>query len=196
MRHAQTVGNIARRYIGATDEPLCAQGEKQAQAFAQTPAIVHLASRISFVYVSPLVRARQTATICFPAVSQRIISDLREMDFGEFEGYSFEELKDNASYRAWLDSGQKTCCPMGESQHSFTQRTVSAIRQILTESAQEGMEHVVVVAHGGTAMAALSELAIPSRSYFDWTMAHCQVYQAHVLDPSSETPQLTDVRLI
>ena len=58
IRHGLTEGNRLRRYIGRTDEPLCAAGRA---ALSTAPL-----KGIETVYVSPLLRARayrRTATI-------------------------------------------------------------------------------------------------------------------------------------
>ena len=63
FRHSMTAGNFERRYLGCkTDEPLCPEGI----AFATQQA-----KQISFplpeqVFVSPMRRCRETASILFP----------------------------------------------------------------------------------------------------------------------------------
>ena len=78
FRHSMTAGNFERRYLGCkTDEPLCPEGI----AFATQQA-----KQISFplpeqVFVSPMRRCRETASILFPNLKQQIHPDLRECDF-------------------------------------------------------------------------------------------------------------------
>ena len=57
IRHGQTQGNLERRYIGSTDQPLCPQG-REALEGREMPSVDGL-------YVSPLLRCRQTAAILF-----------------------------------------------------------------------------------------------------------------------------------
>ena len=90
LRHGLTEGNIHRRYNGRTDEPLCQQGILQAQAAG-------ILENMSYVYVSPMQRAVQTAKICFPNAQMHIIEDLREMDFGDFEGRTADEMADDTA---------------------------------------------------------------------------------------------------
>ena len=75
MRHAQTKGNLEHRYNGVIDEPLCEQGIEACQQ--REPDL-----GVEKVLVSPLLRARQTAQICFPNARQIVVEDLREAAAG------------------------------------------------------------------------------------------------------------------
>lgn len=55
IRHGATEGNLRRRYIGRTDEPLCEAG------IAQVKALQKRELSVDEVFVSPLLRTRQTA---------------------------------------------------------------------------------------------------------------------------------------
>lgn len=157
IRHGLTEGNRRRRYIGRTDEPLCPEGHAALSAFSP--------SDIETVYVSPLLRARETAAILFPGVQQIAVDGLREMDFGAFENRSADDMKDDAAYRAWVDGMCEGDCPGGENRCSFVARTVRAFERIC---ASDGSKTLVIVAHGGTIMALMSELGEPQRDYWSW----------------------------
>lgn len=49
-----------------------------------------------------MLRCRQTAALLFPGVEQRQVPQLRECAFGRFEEKTWEELKDDPLYRAWM----------------------------------------------------------------------------------------------
>ena len=53
IRHGQTQGNLERRYIGSTDQPLCPAGR---EALGPLPPVDR-------VYASPLRRCRETAAL-------------------------------------------------------------------------------------------------------------------------------------
>ena len=82
LRHGQTRGNLERRYVGSTDEPLCPQG-REALAGVRAPE----ADR---VYVSPMVRCRETAALLYPGMVQEVVPGFRETDFGSFGGHTYE----------------------------------------------------------------------------------------------------------
>ena len=57
IRHGATEGNLRRRYIGRTDEPLCEAG------IAQVKALQKRGLSVDRLFVSPMLRTRQTADI-------------------------------------------------------------------------------------------------------------------------------------
>ena len=169
IRHGKTQGNSERRYIGVTDEPLSDEGRAEVER-------VRPDSSLKLVYVSPLLRARQTASILFPQAEQRVIPDLRETDFGVFEGRSADEMFDDADYREWVDGMCLGTCPGGESRAEFSERACSAFLSILdmeqriTPEKKRGSdsEDLIIVSHGGTQMAILERWGRPARDYYDW----------------------------
>ena len=104
IRHGMTRLGEEKRYQGALDEGLSAQGRAALKRAAFTP---------SRVYVSPLLRARETAGLLFPASEQIVVPDLREMDFGVFEGRGWWEMEQDEDYCAWVDGGCTGRCPGG-----------------------------------------------------------------------------------
>jgi alpha-ribazole phosphatase len=116
LRHAETKGNLERRYIGLTDEPLCEEGIRHAKSLGSFPEIKSVA-------VSPLLRAKQTARLIFPNAELTPYEGLEEMHFGYFEGKNFEEMSEDPRYRAWVDSFGVDHCPGGESRDEFISRT-------------------------------------------------------------------------
>ena len=173
LRHGQTPGNVLKRYIGRTDEPLSEAGERAARA-------VGAAQGVKRVYVSPMMRARQTAAIAFPQAEQVVVDDLREMDFGDFENLNYQELSGNPNYQAWVDANCETPCPHGESKDGFGRRTANALRELLKQAYEAGESQLVVVAHGGTIMAAMDAFTCGKGSYYSWHVGNCEGYSATV----------------
>ena len=159
LRHGETVYNEQRRYQGATDIPLSERGRAKLRADDNAP---------DEVIVTPLCRTKQTAAMLFPNAKQIVCDDLREMDFGDFEGRTYDEMKDDAAYGAWLDSGCETACPNGESRAAFCERVCHAFEACVDEASARGEALLVIVAHGGTQMAALSRFVLPHRDYYEW----------------------------
>ena len=96
IRHSSTRGNLLRQYVAPQDHPLAPEGVALAERRrGEMPPIDGL-------WVSPMLRCRQTAEILFPGVEQRLVDALKECDFGTFEGKTWAELKDNPIYQAWL----------------------------------------------------------------------------------------------
>ncbi len=172
IRHGKTAGNLQRRYVGRTDEPLCsvareqicAQRELYRKEFSTNTA----GKQLEKLYVSPMLRCKQTAELLFPGVGQTVIADFREMDFGAFEYKNYQELSTDARYQAFIDSGGQTDFPEAESQMHFRERVTSAFGRCVTELSEGEHSTGVFVVHGGTIMAILEAYAQPHKSYFEW----------------------------
>jgi alpha-ribazole phosphatase len=155
IRHGLTRLGEEKRYQGALDLGLSEKGRAELKAADFAPARV---------YVSPLRRARETAEILFPSAEFIAVSDLREMNFGVFEGRGWWEMESDPAYRAWVDGGCAGRCPGGEGRAEFSDRVCAAMRELL----QRERETLVIVAHGGTQMAALEKWGAPARPFYAW----------------------------
>lgn len=177
LRHGSTEGNERRAYVGLrSDEPLSERGRTQCVGLEGLP-------HVERVYASPMLRARQTAELCFPNAKVTEVKGLEEFDFGAFEGRSARDMVDDEAYRAWVDGWCVGRCPGGESRAEFVSRTSEALDGMLRDAASRGEERVVVVAHGGTIMAALSSFAsayAQEDGYFEWQVGPCEGYEATV----------------
>lgn len=160
IRHGATNGNLEKRYIGRTDEPLCDIGIKQALKL----------KKYNFpkehIFVSPMKRARQTAELIFPEREYAIVEDFRETDFGVFEGKSAFELSENEEYKMWINSMCLGPIPNGESVTEFKERCVSAFGKII-KSIPDNSEASFVV-HGGVIMAILESYAETKGNFYDY----------------------------
>ena len=165
LRHGKTEGNLRKAYIGRTDEPLCREGIEEIKRGEFSGADI--------VISSPMKRCIQTAEIIYPNVPIRIYDDLRECDFGDFEGKSYRELDGHADYQAWIDSGGKIPFPSGESHEEFTERCCNAFLRAVSEI--DGKTAAMVV-HGGTIMAVLERFARPKKGFYDYMKNNCCGY--------------------
>ena len=92
------------------------------------------------VYVSPLKRARETASILFPEAVQVVIPGFSEMNFGKFEGRNYKEMENDPDYRAWVEGMCLGKCPGGESKEEFCARTCEAFLEVLRQVPQNATE--------------------------------------------------------
>ena len=158
IRHGLTAGNLEKRYIGSTDEPLCSAG------IAELKKLTYPACEV--LICSPMKRCIQTAELLYPAQDIEVCDELRECDFGSFEGKNYKELSGDPDYQRWIDSGGEMPFPNGESPADFRQRCAAAFKMIVRKYAHSGS--IAFVVHGGTIMAILSQFAVPHRDYYDW----------------------------
>ena len=128
IRHGQTRGNAAEEFIGSTDEPLSPEGREAAERAKKDPALKK-------VFVSPMLRARQTASILFPNAGQIVIPDLREMDFGQFERRRVADMQKDPRYVAWSDCAGMEGPPGGESRPDVAARRPSIFPPVSPRSA-------------------------------------------------------------
>ena len=172
IRHSKTAGNLKGRYIGTTDEPLCEEGIRLLEVKSYPEA--------ELVYVSPMKRCRETASLIYPALTQREEPLLRECDFGDFENKNYLELNGNLVYQAWVDSGGTLPFPGGESREAFQKRCQEGFVKIMEEALLEKREVVAVVAHGGTLMSVLSAFAMPEKPFYEWQVKNGQGFLVEV----------------
>jgi len=186
LRHGETAGNLAGRYIGRTDEPLDEAARRRLLKAGPVDGV-------ATVLVSPLQRAVETARLLFPRAVLTVCQDLREIDFGEFEGRTAQEMAADPAYREWVSGGCTGPCPRGESLENFMERTCAAFNLAVRKSIVQKEERLVVVAHGGSIMAIMSRYAKPARPFFEWHLKHRCGYRAR-LDPGRwiAVPSLQD----
>lgn len=146
VRHGVTKWNEDKRYIGSTDLGLTDRGLAQAKA-----ASGYLAKEsIPKIYTSEFKRARQTANIIAEPHNAEVfvLPDLNEIDFGKWEGLTFEQIEDGWPdfVSRWL-ANEEGYPPDGESIIGFYERAKSAIEQVINKES-EGT--IVIVAHAGT----------------------------------------------
>lgn len=172
MRHGQIEANKKRCFVGVTDSPLCPEGEAQVRKMAKSmPAMEH-------VFVSPMLRCQQTAQILWPGIPVTVIPELRETDFGPFEGKNHEDLKNDPLYQEWLANPENPeLAEMLESPNSAAVRAGIAWDQVVQETWLRGYENVGVVSHGGTLMSILTQYGIPRRSYYSWKLNACEGFE-------------------
>lgn len=164
IRHGATAGNLEKRYIGRTDEPLCEKGVTQIKALRSRQW------KPDKIFVSPMLRTKQTAELLFPDVPQTAVNDFREMDFGMFEGKTAAELSAVAEYRTWVDGLCLGSIPLGESTADFKARCCKAFEELLSAMPEDSTAAFVV--HGGVIMAILEAYARPQRSFYDYHLGN------------------------
>ena len=171
VRHCEPEETARGRCYGSLDVGLSEAGKTHAGA---------LAARLgngAVVWTSPRLRARQTAAPLAAAPS--VDDDLRELDFGEFEGRTYDEIaaSEPELYRAWMETPTRVRFPGGESWADLKERALRSLGRIA------GAGDAVVVTHGGVIRAALSDwLALPDEAVFRIDVAYGGVTIADLVD--------------
>ncbi len=157
IRHGRTRANDKGIYIGRTDYGLSDKGA--AELAEKMDAYVY--PNVALVYSSPLQRCMETAEILFPEVPIQTVDNLIEMDFGEFEGKSADELVNRADFKAWLKGGMDCRPPQGESVQEVQLRIFKALREIISDMMHQDLRHCAVITHGGIIANMLAGFGLP-----------------------------------
>ncbi len=172
IRHGITQGNLEGKYIGRTDLDLCDEGKAELLELLKTKEYPD----VQKVYASPMKRCVQTAQILFEDRYIQVVDGLKEYDFGDFEGKTLLELKDDPDFIKWMASEIQTAPPNGEEKESFDLRLVEAVDFIIKDMMANGITSAAVVAHGGVFMNILSSLCMPKRKPALWTVGNGRGY--------------------
>ena len=144
IRHGDLGDRYRGRYVGRTDAPLSAEGKRQAATLTGPVARLNGAHFLA----SPLRRTRETAEIALGTDRRfEIDENLREIDFGRWEGMSFAEIAaaDPAAVDRWAALDDAFAFPEGEGIKAFQERIRAAAERIAADPAGT----VVVFVHGG-----------------------------------------------
>ena len=165
IRHGATDANAAGLYIGCkTDVPLSPSGLTELRLLRDEIGYPD----IDCLYSSPMLRCRQTAAVLFPDTDIRTVEDLREYDFGSFEGKTAEELESDPNFLPWT-SGKIGAPPGGEENSDFVKRLCVGLNKIVMDMIEDGKSSAGVIMHGGAIMMLLGATAVPRHPSLEWT---------------------------
>jgi broad specificity phosphatase PhoE len=123
VRHGETEWSASGKHTGSTDLPLTPVGEQRARAIGRFLMGRHFA----LVLTSPLARARETCRLSGYGESASVESNLREWDYGEYEGRTTSEIRsERPGWSLWRDG-----VPAGESIRQVAVRAQAVIDRAL-----------------------------------------------------------------
>ncbi len=142
-RHGETEWNVQGVFRGRVDIELNETGIKQAELLAEYLSDL----KVEAVYSSPLRRALKTAEVIAShrKLDVKIAPGLIDIDFGEWQGLSHQEVKDRYKelYGKWLNNPDKVKIPAGESLADVRKRAIGVVDEVTAK--HEGT--VVLVSH-------------------------------------------------
>ena len=150
VRHGQTDWNIKGKIQGSCDIELNDTGIKQAEELSNK--VLENKYKFSKIYSSPQRRAVKTAEILSKATNVEYIpiKGLEEINFGEWEGLTWPEVKEKypTEYEEWYKNRRYTKPPKGESYQDMLLRVLTSMHKIISENC----DNVVIVAHSAVIM--------------------------------------------
>ena len=173
IRHGITEGNVRKLYYGKTDVPLAQKGVEELEKLAGEK--LYPDSARSRIFTTGMTRTNQTKYLIYGDRPHEVIEYLQEINFGEFEMKSYEQLLENEDYRDWIMAEDlEKAPPGGESISEFNDRVLRGyeeLRRMHSEMVAEAYEQdpegddgdedwplSIVICHGGTISAVMAHI--------------------------------------
>jgi len=155
LRHGETSGESSIRFYGATDIPLSDFGRRQMECAGNSFA----GRRFATVITSPLQRSKEGAVLALDGTASpgvTVVEDFREIDFGDWEGLTREEIaeRDPDRYREWMEHNRLEGFPGGDLRDAFFNRIRKAALEIFNRAELPAL----AVLHKGVIKGVLSGL--------------------------------------
>lgn len=175
IRHGQTDSSLKNKLCGRTDEPLNSNGIHEVKRLI---TFLRIKNKPDIIITSPLIRAKQTAEIIADNYNITPIEskELREIDFGEWEGLTFNEIKNKQpdEFIKWMKHPDKFTPTNGESIIDLNKRINNFMNKVVDNS--EKNSTIYLITHGGPIRSALiNTLKILPSSYWNIKISHGSV---------------------
>ena len=174
------------RCYGRLDVGLSPEGRSQLERVADQLRREPLAA----IYASPLKRTMESASILgrHHSCEIEILEGMREINFGDFEGLSYDEIAQTYPeiYRNWMERPTETQFPNGESFGHMRTRVTETAEFVRSRHANQS---VALVTHGGVVRIMLAEaLEISDANIFRIAQRYAAVNRIRYLNayPSVE----------
>lgn len=177
LRHGTTLWNLAGRIQGQHNSPLSDRGIQEVHHWGQFLQQYDIDGFIA----SDLGRVKETVAIlqehCGP-VAVEWQPDLREQDWGRWQGKTIAELREKEStlLASQIAAGWDFCPPGGESRREVLQRALSVTSSLLRKDARK---RVLLISHEGVIKALIYHLA--ARAFLPSEKKLLQKRQLHLL---------------
>lgn len=176
IRHGETSANVEKKFAGFLDVPLNERGKEQAKVVSDKLKN----EKIDAIYSSDLSRAFETAKSIASVhpVEIQSVPDLRELNFGLWEGKSYLDLQGEHSedLKKWIEDYESFVIPEGESVLMLYQRVSEFFDKMKEKHGENSNQTVLLVAHGGVIQALLSHISYQNISgYWKFSIDNCGV---------------------
>lgn len=177
IRHGKTRDNEERRYSGRGSDPaLSAEGRRELMDYKRAGVYSAIEGRTGSarIYTTGMMRTEETLAILAGADARHeICPELCEIDFGAFEGKTYEMLRGTPAYQDWIrGDNERNRCPGGESGLQMQERVLRAYGDILADAGRCSEETVLIVTHAGPIAAIMGNgFTHLSRNRYEWQPA-------------------------
>ena len=152
IRHGKTEANEKHLYCGSTDIPLSEGGRAELFHKKETTACPNITGYC--ILTSGMKRCEETLEILYGNIPHETDAHFCEMNFGAFEMRSYEEMKNDPDYIAWISGdNEANITPGGESGNIMTARVIDGLQRLI----EDGRD-TLLVTHGGVIAAIMADL--------------------------------------
>lgn len=163
IRHGETMWNMEKRTQGIRNIQLSELGKLQAKYLAKGLE----KENIDVIYSSDLSRAYETAKIVGKYIDKPVqpLPEIREMNFGEWEGLTINEIKGKYQdiYSQWSTTPHIAKIPGAETLIQVQERAMKGVNNIIKENPGK---NIVMVSHGTAIKTIIFRLLDIDLSYY------------------------------
>jgi alpha-ribazole phosphatase len=191
VRHGDTGDTLKGRFVGRQDVPLGPLGQRQAAALVRHREL----RTCREAFCSPMLRVRETIGHSGLDLVCQQDADLREIDFGHWEGLSFVEISRDypSGVDRWARLESDFRFPGGEAYADFLRRIQKAAERIARTAASQNTP-VAVFAHGGVIRALICHwLGLPAKHYLLFEIEPASVSAVRLFGDRGVLTRLNDL---
>lgn len=160
IRHGETEYNVQGRFQGSKDINLTESGIAQAHQLKE-----RFQNKFDYIFSSPLTRAYETAKVLASVNNTEvvIVDNLREINFGEWEGLTAKEVVETYpdAYELWKND--EINGPLCGGDVSMKLAGIRGEKCIMDIAEKHPGSKIAIVAHGAIIRCAIAEI-------FDWNV--------------------------
>lgn len=172
VRHGITKWNLEKRYLGHTDESLLDIERNKLHPLQKIVKNI----TFDYCYSSDLKRCIETFHYILPNNFVCLDARLRELNFGDWEGLTYENLKHNLTYQEWLSDWEKKAPPNGESLVQLNERLHQFWRDIQSIQSPTPHKKILIMTHGGVIRSMMNSFGV-TKTIWDLQIEHAKAYR-------------------
>lgn len=170
VRHGVTEWNLEKRYQGHSDVPLFHEKIDQLLLLKRSLSGI----KFDYCFSSDLRRCIETAEHIDSNKPVCIDQRVREMNFGDWEGLTYDGLKNDSHYQKWLTNWETDSPPNGESFDQFKDRIHHFFEDL--SHLQKTDSTALLVTHGGVIRAYIQTFT-QTNTFWDIKIEHGKAYR-------------------